>query len=393
MPILMPLPQSILQYLAQGLRKLHLEPLSIETEEGFAEAVTRIGGLIVFVFVGLSFAASEWIYHDPWALVSFPTMILLILGLSTLANLFVMRHKIKEAGWLLVSIMLLGSVGSIFIQGAESLLTIPGFYLSILLTSIILPRRFIFPVTAFSVFLAAVSFLLSAAVGNKFSTTVWTGDLATNVIVLLPAAILLYYMRQLRDRRVAVLHDEIEQKEIAKRQAEQANGAKSQFLANMSHELRTPLSAINAYIEIMLAGMAGEFSPEQINVLTRVLNNSERLHVLIDDMLDVAQIEAGIVRVHAVQITPRELVSDVILGLQSLADKKGLLLRTVFDELMPAVVISDDTKLNQILRNLISNAIKFTPSGTITVEVSGREAAEVGHSCHRYGDRNACGCA
>ncbi len=156
---------------------------------------------------------------------------------------------------------------------------------------------------------------------------------------------------------------------IARDRAEEANRLKSQFLSTMSHELRTPLNAINGFTQIMLAGITGELNEKQRQNLERILANGEHLLGLVNDILDLAKIEAGHIALVNKPFVVKEWLGNVISRTQSLAEAKNLRFEAVVDEAMPAVVIGDSGRLGQVAYNLIGNAIKFTESGEVRVEI------------------------
>ncbi|MBE2270498.1 MAG: hypothetical protein IAE80_19835 [Anaerolinea sp.] len=154
---------------------------------------------------------------------------------------------------------------------------------------------------------------------------------------------------------------------VARRQAESANQLKSQFLATMSHELRTPLNAIIGYSQLQLIGITGELTEEQRNYLNRTLINAEDLLRLINEVLDLSKIEAGRMELVNVPFDLRTCINDVVVQNRVLSEPKGLALTVEIDERMPEQIVGDTARLKQVLTNLISNAIKFTEKGTISV--------------------------
>jgi len=162
----------------------------------------------------------------------------------------------------------------------------------------------------------------------------------------------------------------------ARRQAEEATRLKSQFLATMSHELRTPLNAIIGYTEIQLAGMAGELTQEQRDYQERVLANADHLLQLINDVLDIAKIEAGRLEIVDSPFDVRVWLEELIGQTQGLAAEKRLSFEVNLDERMPRLIVGDTARLKQIAINLVSNAIKFTEHGGVRIQirVHGRDA-------------------
>ncbi len=153
----------------------------------------------------------------------------------------------------------------------------------------------------------------------------------------------------------------------AKEAAEAANVAKSRFLANMSHELRTPLNAILGFAELMVSD--GEPDPEVYasyrEWLGIILRNGEHLLALINDVLEISKIEAG-----KTQLTPKvfnlcEMLEILYQTFKLKAEAKNLRLELALSEQLPSYIYADDSKLRQILLNLLSNALKFTSQGFI----------------------------
>ena len=150
---------------------------------------------------------------------------------------------------------------------------------------------------------------------------------------------------------------------------ENANRLKSEFLANMSHELRTPLNAILGYTNLMLDGIDGELTEQQIADLTRVSTAGATLLRLINGLLDIAKIEAGRMDVSREAVDVARVAGDVIALLRPAADKKGLTLTLDIPPGLPAVH-ADRSRVEQVLTNLVANAIKFTEQGGATISAS-----------------------
>ena len=159
------------------------------------------------------------------------------------------------------------------------------------------------------------------------------------------------------------LFREIEDKS---RQLELASAHKSQFLANMSHELRTPLNAILGYTELLVDGIYGTLAVKPREVLERVQENGRNLLALINDVLDLSKIETGLVTLTVELYSVGALVTSVIGAMEPLAGAKGLALVARTDAAAP-LALGDARRLQQVLVNLVGNAIKFTDAGQVEV--------------------------
>ncbi len=148
-----------------------------------------------------------------------------------------------------------------------------------------------------------------------------------------------------------------------------ANDAKSTFLANMSHELRTPLNSIIGFSGILSQGMGGPLNDEQLTQVSMINTSGKHLLSLIDDILDLAKVEAGTVHTHLEQVDVIAVVREVLDTVRPLAEERGLALETRPDTLAALEVCTDPGKLRQILLNLVSNALKFTEGGSVSVTV------------------------
>lgn len=167
------------------------------------------------------------------------------------------------------------------------------------------------------------------------------------------------------EQRVATRTDELRAALI---RAEAADRIKSSFLATMSHELRTPLNSIIGFTGIVLMGLAGSLSAEQTHQLGLVQSSARHLLNLINDVLDLSKIEAGQFSVVPEPFELRAAIDRAVALVRPLADKKGLALDMAVD---PGVgeLHSDSRRVQQILINLLNNAVKFTDTGSVTVTV------------------------
>ena len=149
-------------------------------------------------------------------------------------------------------------------------------------------------------------------------------------------------------------------------EVERANRLKSEFLASMSHELRTPINALIGYSALLLDGVLGEVNPKQRDALARGRAAAEHLLALINDILDLAKIEAGKMPLHPEDVPLREITLEVTQQIEPMVRKKQL---DFVIDIAPdcPVIYSDSTKIKQVLLNLLSNAVKFTNKGGVTV--------------------------
>ena len=163
-----------------------------------------------------------------------------------------------------------------------------------------------------------------------------------------------------------------EQNELLRRQhieLEQASALKSQFLANMSHEFRTPLNAILGYTHMLLNNVTGPVTDPQRKSLTRIDSNARHLLALINDILDITRIEAGRMPLTVTSFAVGDLVAEVMAELEPIIRRSNLSVVSKAKGPLPKLR-SDRQKVKQIVLNLLSNALKFTPSGSVTIRAA-----------------------
>ncbi|MDN3389470.1 ATP-binding protein [Pseudoalteromonas sp. APC 3691] len=205
---------------------------------------------------------------------------------------------------------------------------------------------------------------------------------ATAIICILSS--FLVFVLFLNQRRIQLLKELDEEKQRlesrvdqrteellqAKDEAEKLTSAKSEFLANMSHEIRTPMSGIIGLTNILLEkGLPGEYE----HYLNKIKYSSDQLLVVINDILDFSKIESGNVNLEEFPFSVNSVVDYIKATFNELAQSKGVTFDISIDEAVKLDLIGDVVRINQVLLNLCSNAIKFTPHGTVSVLIESRK--------------------
>lgn len=210
----------------------------------------------------------------------------------------------------------------------------------------------------------------------RFNLPAWLQILALVVgvalLVSLAGSFVLKYQVNVRTRELKQINLEMEQRIIqrtaelaaAMEAAQAADRIKSAFLATMSHELRTPLNSIIGFTGIMLQGLAGPLNPEQQKQMTMVQNSSRHLLALINDVLDISKIEAGQLNLSFDSFDLRASIEKMVKLVSPLAEQKGIHLQV---KISPDVgtITTDQRRLEQVILNLLNNAVKFTEKGLV----------------------------
>ncbi|MDW9379391.1 response regulator [Chryseobacterium sp. JV558] len=194
-------------------------------------------------------------------------------------------------------------------------------------------------------------------------------DISLLVLLILSGSIVGYHiLRQFNRQRLL-----ISELDVAEKKALIAAQTKENFLANMSHEIRTPLSGILGFTNLLQKRPLDETSAEFVSSIQR---SGENLMTIINDILDLSKIEAGMMRITPGIFSINGLVNSVETFFTERAKEKGLTISSTIDSSIPDTLVGDATRLTQILVNLIGNAIKFTQQGNITIEIYNKQQTE-----------------
>jgi signal transduction histidine kinase len=156
---------------------------------------------------------------------------------------------------------------------------------------------------------------------------------------------------------------------LARDNALEAARLKAEILANVSHDARTPLTVIQMRTELMLQGIYGTLNERQQKILATILTSAHQLLGFVNNLLEGSQLEAGHLQLKIGEFEPAQLLSSVETMLSPLAAKKNLQLKTELGDNVPLIVLGDQSRLDRILTNLVSNAIKFTGEGSVTAKI------------------------
>ncbi len=313
-------------------------------------------GFIGVVIIPLATVPTFQLFNDPFVLAVIVAEVLMT------ACYILSRTRYHATGAPLLILTISGTIFFGIRTAQDPLPLIMYLGLNTLLASLLMPLR----TTVIVGFLSTASVLLPPllrpqGLSVSSETNAFTFVLITSILTIAAS--------DMRNRDLHRIETQSNELAAAVRQAQLASKLKDQFLANMSHELRTPLNAIIGFTEVMLMGLAGDLPAQAKRATERIHANSERLLKLIDDILDISKIEAGRVDIHKRPFEPAELLNTIETSIRPQAAKNELSLITELDPALPREMVGDAKRLEQILLNLASNAVKFTERGSITVSL------------------------
>jgi len=178
-------------------------------------------------------------------------------------------------------------------------------------------------------------------------------------MVLLAAAVLLWYILHIMQKLIR-----------SERTVRETARIKENFLANMSHEIRTPMNAILGFTQLL---SQKRMDDDAKHYVTTIQSSGENLLTIVNDILDISKIEAGMMRIEKLPFSLRGLVNSIELMVQQKVLSKGISLTTSIDNSLPDILEGDPVRLTQIINNLLSNAIKFTEKGSIALQITKKE--------------------
>ena len=324
----------------------------------FREQTIRVLSFIMVVVAGLLALLSAGTSQGAALL---PVMaIISVFGMMSSMLAIHLKH-LALASWLLVLTLLVDAFTFLWLAGYSARVSFPLFMIVFLFSTLVLPRQYLGLLLVGT--LAVLTPILSLQAEHMGDPLL--AVLVDAVAVLTIETLGLYVFRLEFDYR-------LEEAERARVHAEESDRLKTQFLSSVSHELRTPLNAIIGYTELVMSDLftSEEAVEKQAEFNPKILNNARNLRIMVDDLLDLARIEAGMASLDSTPVVPSEIIREIVDNQQGLLHGKALTLSLQVEPNVPESALWDAFKVNQILTNLIGNAIKFTNSGAVTVRMS-----------------------
>lgn len=181
---------------------------------------------------------------------------------------------------------------------------------------------------------------------------------------------LVIHIRMISVRYLEQVNKNMEFMKTHIREVENANRSKSLFLANMSHEIRTPMNSILGFSEILLKQ---DMTDEQKEYIENIRESSDNLLAIINDILDLSKIETGKMEIIENEFATKPLIKGVCKQIKSLAEKKGLEFKVDVSKTLPKSFYGDEVRIREVLINVLNNAVKYTPKGSVSLDISADE--------------------
>lgn len=355
-----------------------------QTEKQYQQTLVRLIILVTFAvtpLIGLGYLAAYLYIAPVWstlvlalALLGFIPISLYALSLSRRGN-----NTAAARAYLFHMLITIGLITALLVK---SLLLI-GIMVAILLALMALflePR----PVAIRWVTLSGLVYLAGLLTRDMFHMPVIELGVVETVFMYTAPLCLFLTIAVLGSSTMEFLRDALRESETLREQAEQsykqaqqatmvaieANRLKSEFLSMMSHELRTPLNAIIGFAGIMLGGMGGKLDSDASHMVNRINANSLHLLDLINNVLDLAKVEAGQFRPIYAPFAPADLIRTRYEEMSSLAKNRNFTFEIEIDPDLPPVIVGDKDIIHRIITNLLSNAFKFTENGSVKLSAS-----------------------
>ena len=340
-----------------------------------------VSALLAFIITAVVILVGHSLTVPPTATTTNPEIYILIVGMVS-AIYLVSRTKRAE---LAIILFVVTTMINLFIVHLSNPETAGSFYyltIGVLFAGILLSVR----TTAILVIITSVALLI---VNNFVARTTDISSIVNFVIIFSGVVVVFVQFRNtLENTRKAELTDALQKVETlnqtlsqtntelvkASAVAKEAARLKSEFMATMSHELRTPLNAMLGFSGILLQGIGGEFDEDARHMIERIEENSKRLLTLINDVLDIAKIEAGRLELVITPISPRKLTDTWRSQVGVLGQQKKLDFIVEIDPALPNQFYGDLERISQVAINLLSNAFKFTETGSVKLALKRKDA-------------------
>lgn len=350
------------------------------------EAKTHTAGLLNFILLGISgiIAVFALVYlfafHNPVALLGFGVF----LGVYTGALALMRRGYVTVTALTFLTLLWIGLTFLALFSGGVNSHYFVSYVAVILMAGMVLGGRIALTFAGASVmagygmYLAELQGRLPASLLPVTPLRTWL-TLSANFVM---AALLLYLatrsmhraLERARQGEHALAQKALENQQLA-HEAQEANEFKSRLIARMSHELRTPLAAIYGLTEMLHYGAWGDLTPDQRDAAQKILQHAQNLEILIAELLQQTQFTLSKVNMNIVSFAPQNLINRARVAFEPLTRSKGLNLTLVVAEDLPIILQGDVIKIEQILTSLLSNAVKFTEVGGVTLRLYRADAA------------------